>query len=447
MSAVIEPPVAPAAAPAAPVSPAMPAPTPRPSSSLPTGISVNHNYDPGELYEKHVEANRPVKPAAAPAAPASAAPAPEKPAAAAAPVTEAPKKDDAISQLADRYLPKSATPEAAAPPAEPGPEANPEDRLSLSKDASPKAHESFAALKTVSKGLRDQLIARDRELTDLKGEVEKLRSGAVPVETPELVKLKAEHEAMSKRLMVLDLQSHPRFQQEFIEPRNAAETEARAILQAHGQDANIDAILNKSGPEFRKAISEIAAKLPTTLDQADFANAMRTAQALKQKADSAVQNASQLNQTLKAQTSEGFKKAFDEVSAKAFSQMTLSELHAPAGAPPEAIAEVEAFNNGFRALRGNAEKLALGASAPQDIAAAAIRAAAFDFQSKHVMPMVMKSIQAKDARIAELEAQLTGLRARNPNHALGVAAPGADGMDPTKMDNKQAAEYFYNKRA
>lgn len=343
-------------------------------------------------------------------------------------------------------MPEAAKPKEEPKPSDPGPEAPPEDRVVLDKSFSPKAHQSFDAIKTIAKGLRDQLTERDRELKEAKAQVENIKAGAVNVETPEVVKLRADNETMSKRLMVLDLQSHPRFQQEFVAPRSAAEQEASAILQAAGVTEDIPALLAKNQVDFRKGISEIAKKLPTPLDQADFANAMRTAHALKVKGDQAISNAREMNQTLQQQQAEGYKQAFDEVYSRTLGQLKVAELRAPNGAKPEEIAEVEAFNNGVRGIRSQAERIALGASNPKDIAVASLQAAAFRFQQTHAMPAIMKMIAAKDARIAELEGNLSGIRARNPNRDIRGIPPSEGGVDPSKMNNQDAAEYWFNKK-
>ena len=450
MSAIAEPPVTPP--PAAPG--AAPAAAPRPSSVLPTGVKIDSNYDPGVLYEKHIQEHKPPVRVPDQGPPAGVVPPPQPPpppmkdgvqppVPSAVPVV---KKDDVASQLTSQFLPEGAQPPAPAAPPAPGPEANPEDRIQLTREASPAAHESFKAMRTVAGGLRDQLIARDRELTEARAEVDRLKSGAVSVETPEIVKLKQEHEAMSKRLMVVDLQSHPQFQQRFVAPRTAAEQEATAILAAHGVQADIEGLLNKNPVDFRKALSDVAAKLPTALDQADFANAMRTAHTLKQQGDQAVQNAGQLNHTMKQQTVEGHRRAFDEVYTRTVGGLRLAELRAPAGATPQEVAEVEAYNTGIRNLRTEAEKIALGTSDPQSIAAASLRAAAYDFHQARVMPMMLKVISGKDATIADLTAQLNGLRARNPNRDMRGIDGGGEGVDPSKMDNHQAADYWFNKK-
>jgi len=442
MSAIAEPTVTPAAAPAA-AAPVVPSKGP----TLPSGVTLNKNYDAAEFFEKHKAANTPA--AAAPAAepkPADTAPAqpdPAAPAVAAAPE----KKADIGAQLTEQFLPEAAKPKAEPKPADSAAAAaseNPEDKVQLGKEYSAPAHESFKTIKGISKELRNQLTSRDRELQETRAQLEQVRKNGVALtDSPEFQALKAEHEAMSKRLMVLDLESHPNFQKEFVAPKNAAEQEAKNILAAAGvTDVNLDAILAKDGIEFRKAVNDVSGKLKSPLDVTDFATAIRTAQSLRQKALAAVSKAGEINQTLKAQTFNGYKTAFDETYQETLGSIKVAELTVPPGTAPEVVAEAEAFNAAVRGLRTESERIALGQSTPKDIARASIKAAAYEFQVKHVMPLVLKTVKAREARIAELEAKLSGIAARNPNAQMRGNAGDSGGVDPSKMNHKEAAEYF-----
>ena len=442
MSAIAEPPVTPAAAPAA-AAPAVPPTGP----TLPSGVTLNKNYDAGEFFEKHKAANSPaaLAPAAEPKSAAAPAAQPDATPAAIAPKEE--KKGDLAAQLTEQFLPEAAKPKAESKPAEPAAAAtteNPEDKVVLGKDYSAPAHESFKAIKTIAKGLRDQLSTRERELQETRAQLEQVKKGGVAVtESPEFQTLKAEHEAMSKRLMVLDLESHPNFQREFVAPKNAAEQEARNILAAAGvTDVDIDGMLRKDGIEFRKAVNEVSGKLNSPLDVTDFATAIRTAQSIRQRATEAVVKAGEINQALRAQTVNGYKTAFEETYQETLGSIKVNELSVPPGTAPEVVAEAEAFNAAVRGLRAESEKIALGSSTPKDIARASIKAAAYEFQVKHVMPLVMKTVKARDARIADLEAKLSGIAARNPNSQVRGNAESGGGVDPSKMNHKDAAEYY-----
>ena len=452
MSAIAEPPVASGVPPASPVPAAAPAATPRApaksaAANLPEGLKVDHSHDASEFFEAHKAANQPAKPAAA-ASPAPAAKEPVAAPAAAEPVAPVEAKDKGIAgQLADRFLPESAKVKAEVRPQEDAPalaaNAHPEDALSLGKESSQRARENFDNLKSITKTLREQVAARDREVQEAKSEVERLKSGAVPVDTPELQKLRAEHKAMADRLLVLDLQSHPDYQREFVAPKSAAEEEARNILAAAGiTNVDLEAILNKDPVSFRKELSALAQKLPTALDQADFATQMRAAHTLNHKAKDAVARAGEIGSALRQKTVAEQRAAFDTTFAQSLGALNIQELVAPAGSPPEDVAAVAAFNEGIRAIRPNAEKIALGTTDARGISQAAIKAAAYEFQVTRAMPMMSKLISIKEARIADLESQLKGIRDRNPNRNIGGVPSSGGGKRPEDMSHSEAAEYF-----
>lgn len=443
MSSIIAP-VAPTPAPEA-----VPAPAPRqvPNGGLPDSIKINKNHDATEFFKKHEEANGRVVPAAATPAAVELVAAPVA-APAAEPAAKPPeKKADLGSALADSMLPDGAKPKPDVKPTEPvAPAAeNPEDKVGLDPKYSKEAHDSFKIVKGITKEVRTTLAQRDRELSEVRAENEKLKTGAVTVDSPEITQLKAEHKAMSDRLVVLDIENHPNYQREFVAPRQQAEATAKEILAAAGiEGVDIQAMLSKDPLTFRKEMSAIAAKLPSALDVQDFAQAMRTAQSLKQRAGEAAGRAGEISQALKQQTLDAQKTAFNKTYDETMGRVKISEVTAPAGSPPEVLAAFEGFNSDYRSLRQSAEKIVLGASTPKDIAQAGTEAAAFRFMTKHTIPAMSKAIAFRDARITELEQQLSGIRARSPNRDIGGLPNAGGGMDPSKMSHKEAAEYYAN---
>jgi hypothetical protein len=209
----------------------------------------------------------------------------------------------------------------------------------------------------------------------------------------------------------------------------------------------MEGLLSKDPVSFRQAVSAIAEKLPLALDKSDFANAARTAYGLKQRGDQAVGKAGEINRNLQAQQVNGYKTAFEGTFSKTLGSMAgAKELAIPADATPEQRSELEAFNAGFRNVRAEAEKIALGSTTPEDISRSSIEAALYKWQTKNVLPLMAKTIKQREARVAELESQLANIRARNPNAQLrGVdSTPGA--VRPEDMNHHDAAEYWANKR-
>lgn len=422
--------------------------TPVPNGGLPSNVKINRDYSADEHFSKHEEANgrkAPVAPVVpvVPVVP-KAADAPVAP-----PVVPVVKKADLASAVVESIAPESQKPPVVAPVAAAPLEDDDVDKLTLDPKYSGSAHEQFKAVKASRKEIREKLAGAERELVTTRAEVERLKtSGGPAVETPETVKMKTEHAAMAKRLMILDLESTPDFQREFAVPISGAEQEARNILEANGvTGVDIAALLSKEGVEFRKELSAVVTKLPNALDQGDFAAAIRTAQGLKQRANFAKSKAGEINQHLREQMVNGHKAAFEEAFIETMGAVKIAEITPPAGSAPEVVQEFENFNQSVRGLRGNAERIVLGASKPKDIAMAGIKAARFDFVAKHVVPSLQKAVAFRDARITELESELAGIRARNPNKNLGGGGGGGggEGGDPSKMSHKDAAEHFYNK--
>lgn len=454
MSAIVEPPVTPVAAPAAAPAPVAPAK----KDHLPSGVKVDHRHDATEFFEKHrAENNLPPTPGATPA---TAAPvvapvvAPVAPAAGepvVAPVTPV-KSDDLGSQVSAGFLPESAKtkPPVVAPVAAPDGSAaageNPEDKVVLGKEYSQPAHESFKQVKAITKQVRETLTQRERELTEVRAENERLKTGAVTVDRPEDVQMRTENAEMKKRLLILDIESNPDFRREFIAPRSAAEQEARNILEANGvTGVDIAAMLAKDPVAFRRDLSETAAKLKTGLDQADFAQAMRTAHTLRQRQGEAMSKSDELRTALNQRTVLQHRQAFEMTYAETLGAMPQTELTAPVGATPEVIQQVTGFNTALRGIRAEAERIALGTSDPKQIASASLKAAAYEFQVRHALPIMSKAIAYRDATIADLQGQLAALKARNPNNRGPASAPAATGgTDPSKMNHHDAAEYYAN---
>lgn len=427
------------------------------ASSLPESakISVDSRHDASAHFAAHQVENG-LKPVAAPVTPIVPV-TPQAVPAAEIPPIPTPVADPA-SQLSQRYVPESAkapiVPVAPVIPAsDPTAALNPEDKLELPPNYSANARQSFDGIKAVAKDLRIQMVSKDTELTRLRGELEQLRTGGDASELERLrtqtTSLQAENENMSKRLMVVDLQSHPRFQSEIIAPRQQALGEAKTILDAQNLNADLESLIARDDVSFRAGLSEIVAKLPTALDQADFATAIRSARGLKLRADQAITNAKDTSTALRQQSTQAQQVAFDGAWRSTIGSMQgFSELAIDPTAPAEARTLVEQFNAGFRNIGPAARKLALEASSSDQVSRAAIKAAAYDWQATHVLPLMSRAISAKDARIAELELQINGIRSRNPNAQMrGQVGPSDASLDPNKMDHRQAAEFFASRRS
>ena len=325
---------------------------------------------------------------------------------------------------------------------------NPEDKIVLTETASPKAHESFDQMRAISRGIRDQLIEKDKQLTAIKAELESAKKGVVGPDAEEVTRLRDEHKKMSDRLMLVDLQEHPQFQREFVAPRDAALAAAQEIA---GPDAKLSGLLSLSRKDFGNAVSEIAKNL-TQFDQTDFADAMRRAYQLKHQADQALSKSREVYQGLRQQTASAQKRAFSEVVdplwAKVSEHLVTTDI--PADATPQVRSALERYNNELGQIRVNAERIATATSDPKDIATAALKAAAYDFHINMAMPRLLGEYQALLNERQALKAQLADIRGRAPGRQLSptpTSEPASSTADLSKMGHHEAAEFLARRGA
>src|SRR4029077_18319455 len=97
----------------------------------------------------------------------------------------------------------------------------------------------------------------------------------------EIEGLKAREKAASDRLLVMDLENHPNFKAQYIEPKNAEVARANELLAAHGVKGDITTLLSKPRSELGKAVAEMVKDLPD-FDRVEVAESVRKAYGLEQ---------------------------------------------------------------------------------------------------------------------------------------------------------------------
>lgn len=332
----------------------------------------------------------------------------------------------------------AAKPEAK-PTETPAPEAkkNPEDELELDQKASTAARENFSKLRNITKGVRDQLISRDRELTDLKAKLEAASKAPTSEQLKKLEQLEKEHKALSDRLLLIDTQNHPQFKAQYIAPRDAALTSAKELLEANGvANADLNKLLALPRGELGKAVGELVKSLPD-LDRSDVSQAVLNAWKLNQAGQDALRNAGDTYQGIRQKTVEQQKQMFNSQFDAITKGHQVAKLEIPVDASAEVRAEYEAFNADADALRANAEKIALEPTTEESIVERSMKVAAYDFHLKHVQPKLLSAINERNEVIARLTRELDGYRARNPNRQIApipggsheAAAPQADSIE------------------
>jgi hypothetical protein len=401
-------------------------------SVLPEGLKVDHGHSADEFFARHQEANGLSAPA--PVAPAAAAApvAPVVPPVAAATVAPEPSSVPVKGSMMDKLAAKAkpAAPAVPAPvvPAAPS-AANPEDQISLDPKYSPAAHASFAQIKGIAAGLRDQLNAARETERQLKAQLDAAKSATPVPDVAEIEKLRAENKAFSDRLMLVDLREHPKFQSEFVAPQQQALQTAKELLVANGKSDDISRLVDLPRGELGKTLSEITKDLPD-LDRRDVTDSVYKAWTIAQQASSALSKSRETYGALRNQTDATQKQAFERTWERSAGHVAehIVELEVPDDATPEVRASIEADNAAFKGLRTVAEQRAFGPATSEVVAENAIKSAAYDLHIQRVMPRIIKEYDSLLTLNRQLAGELQAIRDRNPNRQIaGVAAGGGGG--------------------
>lgn len=412
-------------------------------SRLPHGMKLDNNYSADDFFKD-------TKPGSLPAVGDVKPPIIEKKEVAAPViVVDEPTPGSLASKLANRGKP----PVEVKPPVSEKPpvvDEDPAEKIEAQMRAHNKAWKpanGWNEIKASWKADRDAKLTLQNELAQEK----KLRATS-PVAgkytEDQLTKMEAEHKALSDRLMVMDLENHPKFQNEFIAPKNAELSKAKDLLAAHGITADVASILSKPRAELGKAVQELIKDLPD-YDRVEVAQSIRNAWDIDQKGKHAVANSRDIMRSIQAQTADKQKAAFNNrwapVSAAIGEHVV--ELEAAETASAEERAEVEQYNNEFRNLRASAEKIAFSPTSEEGIADNAIKAAAYDFHIKHAQPRLLKEYESLLGEYRKATKELQAIRSRNPNHRISSPPRSADTGGPKRvedMNHADAAEAFFN---
>ena len=403
------------------------------------------------------------------AAPKPAAPAP-KPAESVAPKPTEPAVKPKTETVAERLAARAAKPKVPAENADPKkeeakpgdapkpegtdpakePEApkNPEDEINLDPKAHPATAENFKKLRTITKGVRDQLITKDREVQELKSKLQAASVAPTTAQLQELEKLRAEHKALSDRLLVLDTQNHPKFQEQFVLPKQAALAATKELLEASGvKDADLAKLIDLPRGELGKAVAQLTKDLPD-LDRSEVASNILQAWQLNEAGRAALKQANQTHSSIRQRTEIEQKQLFESRWGETVKDAAPVKLEIPADAAPEVRAEYEAFNADVEAIRTRAEQIALTPLTEEQVADHAIKSSAYDFHLKHVQPQLLKAIEARNETIARLTSELEKYRSRNPNRDIRPTPTDAGNATPAKTANsiEELADSMYPNR-
>lgn len=355
-----------------------------------------------------------------------------------------PKKDTPLTQslgdkLAAKVKPK---PEEKKPEAKVETKSeDPEDKLQLDPKSSASARENFEKLKGISKQARAELAAKLKEIEELKA-----KASPVAADHAELERLRAEHKAMSDKLLLIDTKNHPTFQAQYVKPKQEALTAATELLKANGKEADIAALIEKPRGEIGKALSEILKDVPA-FDQTEISAHIQKAYQLAQAEKTALAQAGDVHSQIKKQDSTAHVQAFDKTwdkIAQAAGEF-LIEAEIPEDATPERKERLSGYNADMKALRDRARQIATGDSSYESVADASIKAAAFEVHAKHVLPMLAEEIADRNEVIRKLTEELKGYRSRNPNRNISPTVTVRESKEKSPSI-EDAAEAAWGKR-
>lgn len=349
--------------------------------------------------------------------------------------------------IMDKMVERSAPPAKEEKKEEPPPPVDPVDEIEQQmQKANPKwkSNDGWTKLKTIAKTESQKRAELEQRLVETEAKIKALPV-AEGLTSDDLKKLREEHKTFSDRLLLTDLQSHPQFRAQFVEPRDAEIGRAKELLQAHGINTDVATLLAKPRAELGKAVEELTKDLPS-FDRTEISEAVRKAYAIEQNSRVALGNAKELQKNIQQQTRERQRSNFEKFFAPAQEviKKNIEAFEAPADATPEERAEYESYVKGAQEIKAKAEHYAFAVSDDQQAAEVAMKAAAYDFHVGTVQPKMVKeyaSVMADNRRMAQ---ELKALHSRNPNRKItpNSARTDTEPKSMAEMSHSEAADHI-----
>lgn len=334
----------------------------------------------------------------------------------------------------DKIAAKKETPATPAEPVDPFAHIAPE------KDMSEKSLTGWKALKTEA---TQKVRAAEQELAAARAQIETFRK-ATPAESQEIERLKTEHKAALDRLAVLDLQNHPDFTRQYVEPKKKALTEATEVLQYNGKESvDVSLLLSKNPKDFAAAVSEITKDM-NQMDATTVQTSLRSAYKLSAEEKSALSKGSELQQQIQQREAMKAKQAFEET----FSQfgpkdLLIEAVEIPDDATPEEKAEIETMNREFSSVKQTAESLAFGKLDEKGVARIALEASLYRAQMKGLIPRMNTEYQKVVRERNQLADELKSIRASKGSGQF-TGDSGGRGNAPSNETPEQMATRMFS---
>lgn len=357
-----------------------------------------------------------------------------KPAPEAAPVPEV--KEKKTVSLHDKITEKNAT--AAAKEASVA-DTDPFAHISPEKDMSEKSLTGWKALKTEA---TTKLRAVEQKLAQAESQIETFRK-ATPAEAAEVERLKKEHQIALDRLAILDVQNHPDFTRQYVEPKKKALAEAAEVLGYTGKDGvDFASLLAKNPKDFSAAVSEITKDM-NQMDATTVQTSLRSAYKLSSEEKSALSKSSELQQQIQQREAQRAKAAFEETwNGLALKDGLMPQIEIPADADENEKVEIQRMNTAFAGARAKAEAYAFGKLDERGVANIAQKAALLDVHINTVIPRMNTEYQKVRAERDLLLKEMKAIRAsKNPGSFTGDSGKSTAPNGKVSLDSL-ATQYF-----
>lgn len=296
---------------------------------------------------------------------------------------------------------------------------DPLEAIEPDKGVSEAAKANFAKLREAYKSTKAERAAYQKQLDEMKAQLEATKKTSATAPTADYEALKAEHQKVLDRLAQVDYQNHPEFVSKYAAPKQQALAEAQEVLTYNDKKADLSSLLGKSPKEMNAALADIT-KGMNSVDQATVINAVRQAAKLETASQEALKNAKANIQTLGQRAAYTTKVEWEAAAAES----GFSEWGKPADIPADAPDSLKSFiakcNEGKEAIRPTAEKYAFAELSPRDAAKVSQRAAVADHLISKVLPAAEQMISSLYNEIAAKDAELSSLKsARSPGVPVG----------------------------
>lgn len=369
-----------------------------------------------------------------PAAVAAPKAEPAKPAAAA---TTPPAKAVDASELLGLATPKKADAPAATA-AKSTLDTSPEFQAKLAgpSDRSSEATKTnWKQLNEITDAVRQERDAIRAEKTRLEAELSEARK--LIGNPDELKRIKEEHNYALEKLKVISVKDHPEFKAKFTEPKNQLTDKAVKMLAEYEVDGvDVHSLAGKRGKAFAEEVTKIAQDLPE-FERHVFIDDMRKLRDLSEAEGAELAKSGELASQYQQKTANQQRGVFEKVWSEGQGS-ALKPKDIPATATPEERKDLEDYNAGIAGIRAEAEKFLFNPYNEELAAKMALKASTLDFMVTKGIPKLNGYIQSQAAKIAELTAELEGMRAHGPGSFDGGKTSSAAPAEPSDADINNA---------